>query len=166
MSYPKARMFAAALLAVGGTIGLAAQDPAPQANCKAVHADLVEDLSRTECKPGHTSCFLGVVDGNQGLRGTTYFRADSGNLGPSTSPDFRIYSGVFEYTTDRGTLAMRETGVSNPTVGSPDMGVVTAFQRIQSGTGDFAGATGYFFVSGFNVNNHVVTKLFGEICTP
>ena len=33
-------------------------------------------------------------------------------------------------------------------------------------TGDFTGVTGYFFVSGFNVNQHLETKVTGEICFP
>ena len=134
--------------------------------CKSVQADLVEDLSTTACKPGHPSCFLGEVDGNHGLRGTTYFRADSGAAGPSTSPGFRSYSGVFEYTTSRGTLVMRETGVVNTTQGNPESGAVTAFQQITEATGDFSGVTGHVFVSGFSLNQHVVTKVTGELCYP
>ena len=129
--------------------------------CKPVHADLVED-STTNCRPGHPSCFVGVVDGNHGLRGTTYFKGDPGaGSPPATSPEFRAYSGVFEYTTDRGTLVMRETGAV-----SGVQGVVTAYQKITDATGEFAGVTGYFFVSGFMKSGHVVTTLFGEICYP
>jgi len=134
--------------------------------CRSLHADLVEDISTTACKPGHASCFLGEVDGNHGLRGSTYFRADSGADGPSTSPGFRSYSGVFEYTTARGTLVMRETGVVNTTQGNPESGAVTAFQLITEATGDFSGVTGHFFVSGFSINQHVVTKITGELCYP
>jgi hypothetical protein len=48
---------------------------------------------------------------------------------------------------------------------NPESGVVNAFQRIVAGTGKFAGATGYLFVSGFNRNQQVVTTVRGEICT-
>jgi hypothetical protein len=61
---------------------------------------------------------------------------------------------------------MHETGINNATVGSPDQGVVTAYQKIIDATGDFAGVTGYFFVSGFNRNGRVTTSLSGEICYP
>jgi hypothetical protein len=155
-------LLTASLVAIpGGT-----QEGTALSTCKPVHADLVEDLSTTACEPGHPSCFLGEVDGNQGLRGSTYFRADSGAAGPSTSPSFRSYSGVFEYTTPGGTLVMRETGVVNGTQGNPDSGAVTAFQLITEATGDFAGVTGHFFVSGFSINQHVVTKVTGELCYP
>jgi hypothetical protein len=135
-------------------------------NCKAVHADLVEDFSTQGCEPPSTACFLGEVDGNHGLRGTTRFDSDSGAAGPSTSPGFISYSGKFEYFTERGTLIMRETGLAHPANGSQDDGVTAAFQRIVDATGEFAGATGYFFVTGFNIGGHVVTKVTGTLCLP
>jgi hypothetical protein len=131
-----------------------------------VHGDLVEVRSTVGCKPEHSFCFLGEVGGNHGLRGTTYFRGDSGAAGPSTSPGFISYSGQFEYITDRGMLVMRETGVVNQTQGNPESGVVTAYQKIVDATGDFIGVTGYFFVSGFNRNQRITTQVTGEICYP
>jgi hypothetical protein len=167
MNQWKRRVLVAALLSLCGPRFVAvAQEPAPQANCKDVHATMLELASTTGCKPGHPSCFLGEVDGNQGLRGTTYFRADSAATGPSTSPGFISYSGVFEYTTDRGVLTMRETGVVNQTTGNIESGAVTAFQKITGATGELAGATGYFFVSGFSRGGRVVTQLGGQICFP
>jgi hypothetical protein len=145
-------------IAAGVCVGTA---PARADECKPVHADLIENLSTTQCRPGHSQCFLGVVDGNHGLRGTTYFRGDSAGTPPATSPEFRAYSGVFEYSTDRGTLIARESGaVSNA------QGVVTAYQRIIDATGEFAGVTGYFFVSGFLGGGRVETKVMGQICYP
>jgi hypothetical protein len=154
---------AAGLLAV-----TAGAQQAPQGQtCKAIHADLVEALSTTGCKPGHTSCFLGEVDGNHGLRGTTYFKGEASALFPAGAPTFRSYVGDFEYTTARGTLIMREMGLSEPSSNpTPQGGPVNAFQRIVGGTDDFAEATGYLFVSGFNRSGHVVTFVNGEICTP
>ena len=112
----------------GGTAG--AQE-APAATCKQVHADLVEAQSTTSCKPGHPVCFLGEVDGNHGLRGTTYFRGEQGALFPPGAPTFRSYVGSFEYTTATGTLAMREMGLTEPpNASNPESGVVNAFQRI------------------------------------
>ena len=144
-----------------------AQEAPASPSCKAIHADLVEAQSTTSCKPGHPVCFLGEVDGNHGLRGTTYFRGEQGALFPPAAPTFRSYVGTFEYTTSTGTLTMREMGLTEPpNASNPESGVVNAFQRIVSGTGEFAGATGYLFVSGFNRNQRVVTTVLGEICTP
>lgn len=140
--------------------------PAAQ-SCKAVHADLVETRSTVGCKPGDDFCFLGEVDGNHGLRGTTYFKGEQGALFPSGAPTFRSYVGNFEYYTANGTLTMREMGMTEPpNVNNPESGVVNAFQRIVAGTGEFAGATGYLFVSGFNRNQRIVTTVRGEICMP
>ena len=159
------RGFAVAVLAGASVVSVTAQGPEPK--CKDVHATMEEDRSTTACKPGHPVCFLGQVDGNHGLRGTTYFRGDSSAPGPPTGLEgFVSYSGLFEYTTDRGTIVMRETGVTNTSKGLPQSGAVTAYQRIQSGTGEFAGASGYLFVSGIGSNGHIVTQLFGRICAP
>lgn len=154
---------AAGLLAV-----TAGAQHAPEGHtCKAIRADLVEWSSTTGCKPGHSSCFLGEVDGNHGLRGTTYFKGEAGALFPPGAPTFRSYVGDFEYTTARGTLIMREMGLSEPSSNTtPQGGPVNAFQRIVGGTDDFTEATGHLFVSGFNRSGRVVTTVHGEICTP
>jgi hypothetical protein len=122
---------------------------------------MTERRSTSECQPGHASCFVGEVDGNQGLRGTTYFRADSVGTPPPASPAFTPYSGVFEYTTGRGVITTRETGVSSGTEGH-----VTAFQRITSATGEFAGVTGFFYVNGTVGGGQVVTTVSGALCEP
>ena len=144
---------------------VAQETPAPQL-CKAVHADLVEVRSTVGCKPEHSFCFLGEVDGNHGLRGTTYFKGEQGAFFPPSAPDFRSYVGSFEYTTANGTLAMREMGLTNPQNADPASGAVMAYQKIIAGTGEFEGATGYLFVVGFNRNQRIVTSITGEICTP
>lgn len=135
------------------------------AECKAIHADLVEITATEGCDAGETSCFLGEVTGNHGLRGTTHFNADSAARAPTTaSPGFISYSGPFQYRTATGNLDMRETGVSNLGTGAPQSGAVTAYQQIVGGTGEFAGATGFFFVSGRNTNGVIETTISGELC--
>jgi hypothetical protein len=152
-------VIAAVLAASAGIMQLTAQELT--AKCKLVHAEMVEHRTTTECKPSHPFCFVGVVDGNHGLRGTTYFKGDSGTLPIPTSPEFIGYSGVFEYTTDHGALVMRETGVT-----SSKQGVVTAYQKVTSATGEYEGASGYFFVSGHNDGQQITTRVFGELCYP
>ena len=144
----------------------AQEAPAPQSSCKAVHADLVEARTTVGCKPGHTSCFLGEVDGNHGLRGTTYFKGDFSAPFPSAAPTFRSYTGSFDYITPHGTLTMEERGMSDPPTENPESGMVSAFQRIAGATGEFSGATGYLFVTGFNRGGRIVTRVTGEICMP
>ncbi|MCF7221887.1 hypothetical protein [Marilutibacter chinensis] len=133
-------------------------DPAAHAQCKRIRADLVEVSATEGCNPGLGSCFLGEVDGNHGLNGTTHFKSDSAATGPSTSPGFISYGGAFEYRTAHGTLFMRETGVTDPAV-------VTAYQRIDHGSGRFEGASGHFFVSGTKSGDGVITtEVTGELC--
>ena len=127
--------------------------------CKAVLAELVESSFTQGCDPGEASCFLGVVDGNHGLRGTTHFKADSVGVAASTSPGSLPYSGPFEYRLAGGTITMRETGVTVP-------GVVTAHHRIVGATGEFASATGDFFVSGTRANGVITTAITGTLCLP
>ena len=156
-------------IAMAGAAPAAAQEPDGRnhSSCKAIHATLVEDRTTTGCKPGQSFCFVGVVDGNQGLRGATNFKGDSSvPTGPATSPNFRIYSGPFEYTTATGTLLMRSTGVTHVVPNLPDSGAVTEYQHVQSGTGEYAGVTGYLFVSGFNRDNHLETFVNGQLCWP
>lgn len=146
---------------------LLASAPLLAGECKSIHAHMEEVRTTSGCNPGLSACFLGVVEGNHGLRGTTHFAADSFvPTSPSTSPGFIIYSGPFEYRTTNGTLTMRETGVSNGTSGQPSSGAVTAYQQIVEGTGNFAGASGHFFVNGRRVSGVVVTEVTGEICRP
>lgn len=145
-------------LALFASLALAAS-VANADECKPIHADLVEMYSTEGCNPGLTYCFLGVVDGNQGLRGTTHFRGNSSGTAPSGAPDALPYAGPFEYRTPTGNLLMREAGIVPP-------GVVTAYQKIVEGTGEFAGATGYFFVSGTRAGGVITTKVTGEICLP
>src|SRR5688572_29940598 len=133
--------------------------------CKAIHADLIETRVTAGCNPGVSVCFIGEVSGNHGLRGSTHFRGDSGAAGPSTaSPGFISYSGPFQYRTATGTLDMRETGVTNTSTGLPQSGAVTAYQQVVGGSGEYAGATGFLYVSGRNVNNTIETVIHGELC--
>lgn len=154
-------------IALLSSLLLLASAPLHATECKSIHADLVELRSTTGCNPGLSACFLGIVDGDHGLRGTTHFASDSHvSTSPATSPGFIIYSGPFEYRLASGSLTMRETGVSNGTTGQPSSGAVTAYQQIVAGTGDFEGATGHFFVSGRRVSGVVTTQVSGEVCLP
>jgi hypothetical protein len=172
------RIFGTVMIVVVGLLGTAAgarqsavatglQEQDGSLKCRSIRGDLVELRSTTECRPGHAVCFLGEVDANHGLRGTTYFRGEQGAVFPPSAPTFRSYVGSFDYMTASGTLTMREFGLTDPPdPNNPESGVVNAYQRIVSGTGRFEGATGYLFVSGFNRDQRIVTTIHGRVCTP
>ncbi len=151
--------------AVGSVAAVSALALAPAAwagECKKVHADLTEYRSTEGCLDQARSCFLGEVDGNHGLRGVTHFQAQEGRAALTTAPGWISYAGFFHYTLARGTLVVRETGVTSN-------GYVTAHQQILEGTGAFAGATGYLFVSGIHLGDSastIVTAVTGELCLP
>lgn len=126
-------------------------------DCKAVHAELIETSATTGCDPGETSCFLGVIQGNHGLVGTTHFKADGWTSAIPTSPGSFPYSGVFEYRLESGTIRMRETGVTVP-------GIVTAHHRVIGATGAFEGASGDFFVYGTRGGGIITTQVSGQLC--
>lgn len=165
MSGSLARTTGALVIVLLGVNAVAAQEAERrEPKCKEVHATLVEDGTTVGCKPEHPDCFLGEIAGNRGLRGRTYFRSDAAAAGPSTSPSFISYSGLFEYHLRGGTIVARETGVFDRTVGRPSSGAITAYHQITSATGDWEGATGHFFVSGFRVGQHVETEVTGLVC--
>lgn len=134
--------------------------------CVRIKAEMVEQRSTVGCKPEHSFCFLGEVRGNHGFVANTYFRGDSSGTAPSASPLFLPYSGFFEYRTARGTIFARETGLTNQSQGEIESGAITTFQKILSADGELAGATGYFFVNGFNRGGIIETAVTGEVCVP
>ncbi len=149
-----------------GVARFAFADDGDSQRCKRVRASLSEDRTTTGCRPGEDACFLGQVSGHW-LHASTHFYADGiAPAAPTAAAGWRTYSGLFDYTTSGGTIQTRETGVTHPAAGHPESGAVTAHQQILGGTGDFAGATGHFFVSGFNRNGHVTTEVIGEVCRP
>ena len=150
--------------AVASVVSVGALLLAPAAGaseCKEVHGVLVEQPSTEGCLDPTRSCFLGEVHANHGLQGTTHFQGQESRAAPPGSPGWFSYNGTFHYTLQGGTLVMRETGLTGA-------GFVTAHKQILEGTGKFAGATGYFFVSGLWVdgNTRISTQVSGEICLP
>lgn len=141
----------------------------------AAHAD--------ECKPVHASivanpifgcptspiglCTSGAIEGNHGLRGSTFFTADSAAPGPGTAPNAAAtisYSGVLEIATAHGMLVMRDTGIFDQATG-----IFSSYDVLDSddSTGAYAGATGTLFIGGTMVNGQFVTTVItGEVCLP
>jgi len=149
------------LLAVSACAGMAnAHD---RNNCREVHALIVDKYAPTDCPSPYRFCAAGTVEGNRGLNGTTYFVLDGVGTAPVTAPGFNVTTGLLTYTTEGGTLTVRETGVGKLT-GSPSNGVLTSLQEIVSGTGRYAGATGTLYNTAVDINGVFYSDITGTLC--
>jgi hypothetical protein len=133
------------------------------AQCKAVHAEIIDASSPEGCTSTFNFCAAGTVEGNRGLNGTTYFVLDGVAEGPTTAPGFTATTGTLVYTTREGTLTVRETGIAKFS-GHPSNGYGAALEEVVSGTGRFAGATGTLHVRQQDINSQFFSKISGELC--
>jgi len=128
-----------------------------------VHAEIIDASAPQGCTSPFNFCAAGTVEGNRGLNGTTYFVLDGVAPGPTTAQGYSATSGVLVYTTDEGTLTVRETGIAKFT-GHPSNGYGAALEEVISGTGRFAGATGTLHVRQRDINSRFYSKISGELC--
>lgn len=132
--------------------------------CKKIHGTIVDVQVIEGCTSPNKFCAEGTVTGNHGLNGTTYFVMDGAVRGPATLPGSLATSGVLVYTTDGGTLTVRESGLSG--LRESDQGYFTAFQQVLEGTGEYEGATGHLWVLGQAFPDRFEAGIRGEICLP
>ena len=142
------------------SIGLA---HASDINCHQVRAEIVDKSDPMNCVSPYNFCASGTVKGNIDLNGTTYFVLDGVGRRPDSAPGWSVTTGLLVYTTDDGTLTVRETGVSKLT-GSPSNGILTSMQEIVSGTGRFEGATGSLYNNATDVNGVFYSTIQGTLC--
>jgi hypothetical protein len=132
--------------------------------CKKIHATIADSPTTDGCTSPFHFCAAGVVDGDHGLNGTTFFSLD-GFVAKANTVPYGTTSGILVYTTDQGTLTVRETGIGN--MGADALGGHGAsLEDIQSGTGRFAGATGTLFLASTAANGTYTAHVTGEICFP
>src|SRR5215213_3064971 len=98
--------------------------PALADECKKIHGTIVDTQVIEGCTSPNKFCAEGTV----------------------TLPGSLATSGVLVYTTDSGTLTVRESGLSN--LSESGQGYFTAFQQVLEGTGEYEGATGHLWVLG------------------
>jgi hypothetical protein len=138
--------------------------PALADECKKIQGTIIDAQVTEGCTSPNKFCAAGAVTGNHGLNGTTYFVMDGAVRGPATAPGSLATSGILIYTTDRGTLTVRESGLSG--LRESDTGYFTAFQQVVSGTGEYEGATGHLWVLGTARENDFSSEIQGVICLP
>lgn len=155
---------ALAALVVAGSAAASGADANHHPRCRNIHGVINDTQVTAGCTSPSGFCAEGTVDGNRGFHGTTYFVMDGAVRGPATAPNTLATSGLLTYTLSEGSLVVRESGLSGLKVGTD--GYFTAFQQVQSGSGRYAGATGYFYVLGQAFPDHFEAEIQGEICTP
>jgi hypothetical protein len=128
--------------------------------CVKIRARILDAQVTDGCTSPNGFCAAGTVTGNHGLNGTTFFTLDGFVPGPASAPGSFSTSGILVYTTRRGTLTVRETGITGLGPAFP------ALEVVQSGTGEFEGATGHLWVLGEKVGDHFDSKIRGELCLP
>lgn len=62
------RLKSTGLMALGVVFAQLLAVTAEAKDCKAIHADLIETRTSEGCDAGLSSCFIGAVNGNHGLR--------------------------------------------------------------------------------------------------
>lgn len=138
--------------------------PAFADECKKIHGTIVDTQVTEGCTSPNRFCAEGTVTGNHGLNGTTYFTMDGAVRGPATAPGSIATSGILVYTTDGGTLTVRESGLSG--LVESGQSYFTAFQQVLEGTGEYEGATGHLWVLGQALPDRFEADIRGEICLP
>lgn len=156
------KQFCFAPLALSMIVSVAS--PALAGECKKVHGTIVDVQVTEGCTSPNRFCAAGTVRANHGLNGTTYFVMDGAVRGPATAPGSLATSGILVYTTDRGTLTVRESGLSG--LRESGQGYFTAFQQVLEGTGEYEGATGHLWVLGEARPNEFVSEVRGVLCEP
>ena len=119
--------------------------------------------NRRDASPGIRSASSAKSPAIMTCDGATYFKADGSGSRPTTSPDFLpLQRAVRIPARRRHDCHPRDRRVEHHRRQSRQR----RGDRLSNncgGTGAWAGATGYFFVSGFNRNGRVETTVSGEI---
>ena len=148
------RLIATIMLMAGMSVGASTFAGVARADgCERVHAKI--NLS------------AGTIKGNQGLKGTVAFVADSAGTPPATAPaTASVFSGILTVTTDRGVLEVRETGMFSSRTGNAAGPVLVSWGDVVGGTGDYAGAAGDLTFDGRRVGDALIVDVSGELCRP
>jgi len=144
-------------------IGCALITPAGANNCKNIKVLIVDSSEPNGCTSPYGFCAAGTAQGNHRMNGTTYFVLDGASSPPATAPGWGVTTGLLTYTTPDGTLTVRETGVGKLS-GHPSNGYLTSIEEVVSGTGRFAGATGFLYNNATDVNSVFYSNISGKLC--
>ena len=134
-----------------------------QTECKPIKAVQRDVLISSGCTSPVGFCASGTIDGNHGLRGTSFFSALAFDPIPNDPLGRLAVPGISTYTTDDGTITINDVSVFDVA-----RGTFAGVGRIVGGTGRFAGATGDIFTTGRVLadGSSFITNVTGELCLP
>lgn len=156
----RVRGFAVTVLVGAVVVGLSASArERPRPKCVKVSGTLTSTISAGACDSPVGICTTGEFKGDGLLNGRTRFVADAVQPAAATeAPTTLVYSGLLTIRTRAGTLTTRDTGILDTA-----NGLVAARDVVVSGTGIFAGATGYILFQGTGTSTFI-NEASGEIC--
>lgn len=153
------KWFIAAGLVAIGTLALFQSRASATPQCKRVRLTLQATLDPEGCDSPVGMCTTGTLYRGNSPWATTHYVATS--LGSAAVTSDMSYAGIFTITRPNGVLTVRDSGM----LGLGDA-LYSEYQRVVSGTGVFAGATGTMFSSG-NITGDLQGfdgTLTGELC--
>jgi hypothetical protein len=140
-------LVAVALLGGLGAVGLMTRRAEANRGCKKIHGRIVVEVTTDNCTSPVLLCTRGTIQGGGSLNGSTAFTtlalAPSAGLAPIVPATTLSYTGQLTITARGGTLVLTDVGILEQGTAR-----FTELDSVVSGTGDFAGNTGLWTISG------------------
>jgi hypothetical protein len=152
------------LVVVMTGVARSSEDP----KCRHVTAQTASDVQTSGCASPVGLCTIGRVTGDHWLNGRFNYVAPAIGLGAGLPPDVEAastlsYGGDYTVVGDDGSITFHAIGVYDTV-----LQLWTEVDRVVSGTGRLAGATGHVYINGVGLagGTHLEGNLTGEICVP
>jgi hypothetical protein len=169
MRKSRASAILVAIAITGGVVafGASTREADARQSCHKVQGTVTSHIvDPANCPSPVGLCTAGTITGGGPLNGATVFTtlalAPSACL-PGVPPTTLSYTGVFQITTNSGTITTTDVGLLD----QANL-VFTEIDQVQGGTGQFAGATGTWIISGPVIDSGTGFRgeITGELCTP
>ena len=142
--------------------GFLAQTVSADPSCKPIHAVQRDVLVTEDCPSPIGFCAAGTIDGNHGLRGTTFYSSRGFHSVPGEAPTRQVVVGTSTFTTENGVITVEDLSVFDTV-----RGTFAGVAPIVEATGRFAGATGDILTVGRVLpDGSLITDVTGELCLP
>jgi hypothetical protein len=163
----KCMVFGVAVLGGLSMVGATASRAEAHQPCRKVHGHITTQITAENCNSPVLLCTVGRISGGGMLNGATAFTtfglAPGAGLSPIVPDSTLSYTGSLTLTTRRGQLSMTDVGILEQSTLR-----FTELDNVVSGSGEFAGATGRWFISGFVTGGGTGFdgEIEGDLCEP